>query len=98
MPLANRRLDVSGKLRGSIAISTKDLLSLCAHFKVPAWFFFSGTSITADAAREWDAVLNGPQDVLRSIVMASSLSDPEAAQFLKMTEAFCKLASNYGKC
>ena len=86
---------ISGKLRGRIGITIKDLEKLSKHYDVSIFYFVSESTVSPDLARTLESILTGPQELHSLVEIAAGLPRPFVIQLLRNVEAMQITASYY---
>ena len=86
---------ISGKLRGRIGITIKDLATLSKHYDVSIFYFVSASKVSPDLARTLESIVAGPQELHSLVEIAAGLPRPFIIQLLRNVEAMHVTTSYY---
>ena len=78
---------ISGKLRGHIACTMRDLETLSGHYDVPMLYFLTPEGVSPDKARTLEHFLAAPTNVSELLEIASTMPEPITSQLVKVARA-----------
>lgn len=78
---------VSGKLRGRIAITLRDLETLSGHYDVPMLYFLTPEEVSLDKVRTLELFLAAPTNVSELLEIASAMPKSITSQLVKVAHA-----------